>query len=188
MGATKALRGRNQISLRLCRRSVNYLLFQIGWFACVLGGDHVALIAAVIILFIHLLWVGSWHKEKQVLAITFLLGCAIDSFLGNLEILKFHSQLDDGGRILPLWLACLWLIFGTTLRHSLDWSRTHKLYGAILGFFGGPISYLAGSKMSDVTLAQPLWQTLLVLAIIWAFVIPMLQSFSQAWLNKAKSL
>ncbi|WP_083232373.1 DUF2878 domain-containing protein [Endozoicomonas atrinae] len=166
----------------------NYLLFQMGWFACVLGGDHVALIATVIILFIHLFWVGSWHKEKQVLAITFLLGCAIDSFLGNLEILKFHSQLEDGGRILPLWLACLWLIFGTTLRHSLDWSRTHKLYGAILGFFGGPLSYLAGSKMSDVTLAQPLWQTLLVLAIIWALVIPMLQSFSQAWLNKAKSL
>ncbi|MGO0305825.1 DUF2878 domain-containing protein [Endozoicomonas acroporae] len=165
----------------------NYLLFQLGWFACVLGGDQIALAAAVIVLFIHLLWIGNWHKEKQILALTLLLGCAIDSFLGNLEILKFNSQLDDAGRILPLWLACLWLIFATTLRHSLDWSRTNKLYGAILGFFGGPLSYLAGSKISDVTLAQPLWQTLLILAIIWAVVIPMLQSFSQAWLNKAKS-
>lgn len=158
----------------------NYLLFQLGWLACVLGGDQIALAAAVIVLFIHLLWIGNWHKEKQILALTLLLGCAIDSFLGNLEILKFNSQLDDAGRILPLWLACLWLIFATTLRHSLDWSRTHKLYGAILGFFGGPLSYLAGSKISDVTLAQPLWQTLLTLAIIWAVVIPMLQSFSQA--------
>lgn len=165
----------------------NYLLFQLGWLACVLGGDQIALAAAVIVLFIHLLWIGNWHKEKQILALTFLLGCAIDSFLRNLEILQFSSQLDDAGRILPLWLACLWLIFATTLRHSLDWSRTHKLYGAILGFLGGPLSYLAGSKISDVTLAQPLWQTLLILAIIWAVVIPMLQSFSQAWLDKAKS-
>ncbi|USE38293.1 DUF2878 domain-containing protein [Endozoicomonas sp. SCSIO W0465] len=164
---------------------INYLLFQAGWFACVLGGNQIAMATAVIILFIHLLWIGSWHQEKQILALTFLLGCAIDSFLGNMEILQFHT--DDGGRILPLWLACLWLIFATTLRHSLDWSRTHKLYGAILGFFGGPLSYLAGSKMSDVTLAQPLWQTLMILAIIWALVIPILQLFSQAWLNKAKN-
>ncbi|WP_257266421.1 DUF2878 domain-containing protein [Endozoicomonas sp. ONNA2] len=164
----------------------NYLLFQLGWFACVFGGNQIALAAAVMILLIHLVWIGSWQREKQILALTFLLGCAIDSFLGNLEILKFQSQLDGGSRILPLWLACLWLIFATTLRHSLDWTRTHKLYGAVLGFFGGPSSYLAGSKMSDVTLAQPLWQTLMILAIIWALLLPLLQSFSQAWLNKAK--
>ncbi|MFK0573378.1 DUF2878 domain-containing protein [Endozoicomonas sp.] len=166
---------------------INYLLFQIGWFACVLGGNPIALAATTVVLFIHLTWIGSWKKEKQLLAITFLIGCAVDSFLGNLHILQFGSQLNDYGRMLPLWLACLWLIFGTTLRHSLDWSRNHKLYGSLLGLFGGPLSYLAGAKLTDITLAQPLWQTLLTLAIIWAMIIPLLQSFSQAWLNKAKS-
>lgn len=166
---------------------INYLLFQAGWFACVFGGNTIALAATAIILFIHLIWIGNWQKEKQLLAITFLLGCAVDSFLGNLKILQFSPQLNDDGRILPLWLACLWLIFGTTLRHSLDWSRSHKLYGSLLGLFGGPLSYLAGAKLTDVTLAQPLWQTLLILAVIWAIIIPLLQSFSQVWLNKAKS-
>ncbi|MBO9492705.1 DUF2878 family protein [Thalassotalea sp. G20_0] len=44
----------------------NYLLFQLGWLACVLWGDQIALAAAVIVLFIHLLWIGNWHKEKQI--------------------------------------------------------------------------------------------------------------------------
>lgn len=165
----------------------NYLLFQLGWFACVLGGNTIALITAVLVLIIHLLWVGNWQQEKQLLAITLLLGCAIDSFLGNLDILQFNSSTTGNGRLLPLWLACLWLLFATTLRHSLDWTRSHKLAGAILGFFGGPLSYLAGAKLSDVSLAQPIWQTLLILAVIWSLTIPLLQSFSDAWLEKQRN-
>ncbi len=163
---------------------INAVLFQIGWLACVLGGNYIALAVTALILFVHLTWIGSWHKEKQLLAITFLLGCAIDSFLGNLNILQFSSQPNDTGRLLPIWLACLWLVFATTLRHSLDWSRTHRLLGALLGFFGGPLSYLAGSNLAGVSLAQPTWQTLSILAVIWAVNVPLLQAFSQAWLNK----
>ena len=164
---------------------INAVLFQAGWFACVLGGNNVAMIATALILFVHLTWIGSWNKEKQLLAITFLLGCTIDSFLGNLNILQFSTHPDDTGRLLPIWLACLWLLFATTLRHSLDWFRNHRLLGALFGFFGGPLSYFAGSKLANVTLAQPTWQTLGILAIIWSINIPLLQSFSQAWLKIA---
>ena len=164
---------------------INAVLFQAGWFACVFGGNNVAMVATALILFVHLTWIGSWNKEKQLLAITFLLGCTIDSFLGNLNILQFSTHPDDTGRLLPIWLACLWLLFATTLRHSLDWSRNYRLLGALLGFFGGPLSYFAGSELANVTLAQPTWQTLGILAIIWSINIPLLQSFSQAWLKKA---
>ena len=54
----------------------------------------------------------------------------------------------------------------------------------VLGFIGGPASYYAGSTLTDVSLAAPLWQTLLILAVIWAIVVPLLQSFSEAWLKK----
>ncbi|WP_067517142.1 DUF2878 domain-containing protein [Endozoicomonas ascidiicola] len=165
---------------------INFLLFQFGWFSCVLGGNQIAWIATIIILIIHFRWVGNWQNEKQLLAVTFLLGCAVDSFLGNLNILQFQNPSNDTSRILPLWLACLWLLFSTTLRHSLDWSRTHRWIGALLGFVGGPLSYLAGSKLTDVSLAQPAWQTLLVLAVIWAIVLPVLQTFSQVLLEKQK--
>ena len=161
---------------------INYLIFQIGWFVCVLGGNQPALIFTIAALGVHLIWIGSWQKEKQLLVICLLLGSAIDSFLGNLQILQFSGE----SRLLPGWLACLWVLFGTTLRHSLDWSRTHKRLGALLGLFGGPASYYAGSKLTDITLAEPIWQTLLVLAIIWTIVLPLLQSFSEAWLKKTR--
>ena len=161
---------------------INYLIFQIGWFVCVIGGNQSALLFTLFALSIHLLWIGSWRQEKQLLVICLLLGSAIDSFLGNLQILQFSGD----SRLLPGWLACLWVLFGTTLRHSLDWSRQHKSLGAILGLIGGPASYYAGSKLTDVSLAEPLWQTLLILAVIWALVLPLLQSFSEAWLKKTR--
>ena len=165
------------------KRLANYLLFQGGWFACVLGGNQVALAATLTILLVHFIWISPWRKEREIIVICLLLGSAIDSFLGNLNILQFNSD----SRLLPLWLACLWVLFGTTLRHSLDWTRTHKLAGSALGLLGGPASYYAGSKLTEVSLAAPQWQTLGVLAIIWALFIPLLQSFSEAWIKKARN-
>ncbi|MGI9277032.1 MAG: DUF2878 domain-containing protein [Endozoicomonas sp.] len=162
------------------KQIVNYLLFQAGWFACVLGGDQIALITTLVILFIHLRWIGQWRMERELLAISLILGSAIDSFLGNLEILIFPGD----GRLLPVWLACLWLLFGTTLRHSFDWAREHRLASALLGMIGGPASYYAGTKLTNVSLMEPTWLTLLILAVIWAAVIPVLQAFSAAWLKR----
>ncbi|CAM3716401.1 DUF2878 domain-containing protein [Parendozoicomonas haliclonae] len=159
---------------------INFILFQVGWFACVLGGNTIALATTIAILAVHLTVVTSWKKERELLVVTLLVGSAIDSFLGNLNILQFPGD----SRVLPLWLACLWVLFGTTLRHSMDWTGTHKLLGSLGGMIAGPLSYLAGSKLSDISLAQPQWQTLLILAVIWALVIPMLQTFSAIWLEK----
>lgn len=161
---------------------INYLIFQIGWFVCVLGGNQPAIVFTIFALCVHLFWIGNWKMEKQLLVICLLLGSTIDSFLGNLQILQFSGD----GRLLPGWLACLWVLFGTTLRHSLDWSRKRKSLGALLGLIGGPASYYAGSKLTSVSLGDPLWQTLLILAVIWALVLPLLQSFSEVWLKKAR--
>ena len=162
------------------RQLANILLFQFGWFACVLGGNETALITTIVILTIHVRWIGEWKKEREVLVISLLLGSAIDSFLGNLNILVFSGEC----RLLPVWLACLWLLFATTLRHSLDWTRQHRFAGALIGMTGGPVSYFAGSKLTDVELMQPPWLTLLILSAIWAAVIPVLQTFSAVWLER----
>ena len=162
------------------KQIINFLLFQAGWFACVLGGDQTALITTLVILIIHLRWIGQWRLEREILAVSLLLGSAIDSCLGNFDILIFSGE----GRLLPIWLACLWLLFGTTLRHSFDWTREHRLLGAMLGMIGGPASYYAGTKLTDVSLMEPAWLTLLILSAIWAVVIPVLQTFSAVWLKR----
>ena len=162
---------------------INYLLFQIGWLGCVLGTGHIALYITSTILFIHFLAIGSWYKEKEVIAVCLLLGCTMDSFLGNLNILQFGGA-EGESRILPLYQACIWVLLGTTLRHSLAWIGHHKALGALLGFVLGPTYYFAETHLTDLSLAAPLWQTLLILAVLWAVVLPTLQAFSQVWLKR----
>ncbi len=162
---------------------VNYILFQAGWFACVLGGNTMAIYSTMVILTVHLIWIGNWKKEKEILAVTLLLGSTIDSFLGNLQILQF----SEDSRLLPAWMACLWCLFGTTLRHSFLWAINNKRSGALIGMLFGPLSYLAASKLTDISLAHPLWQSVAILSILWALIIPVLQAFSGAWIERTKN-
>ncbi|MDD7804858.1 MAG: DUF2878 domain-containing protein [Endozoicomonas sp. (ex Botrylloides leachii)] len=162
------------------KRIINALLFQAGWFICVLGGNTLALISTVLIVTIHVIFITEWKKERELLFVTLVLGSAVDSFLGNIGVLSFyHDSL-----LLPLWLACLWLLFATTLRHCLAWTGRHKLAGALVGAIAGPMSYYAGSQLSNVELSLPLWKSMLILSVIWAMMIPLLQSFSAMWLDR----
>ena len=161
----------------------NFLLFLIGWFLCVLGTGSIALYVTCTILFIHFITIGNWKKEKEVLAVSVLLGSTIDSFLGNMNILQFSGE----GRILPMWLACIWVLLGTTIRHSLAWTGKHWALAAGTGLICGPVGYYTVSQLTDMNLNEPLWQTLLILAIIWALTIPLLQAFSRVWQKRLDS-
>ena len=47
----------------------------------------------------------------------------------------------------------------------------------LFGLMGGPLVYLAGEKLMAVTIASP--NTLIVLAIGWALITPLLISFGE---------
>ena len=163
--------------------TANFLLFLTGWFICALGTDSIALYITCTILFIHFITMGNWRKEKEVLAVCLLLGSTVDSFLGNLNILHFSGE----GRVLPLWLACIWVLLGITIRHSLAWTGKHWSIGVGAGLIGGPAGYYALSLLTNMSLNAPLWQTLLVLAVLWAIIIPLLQAFSQVWRKRLQA-
>ncbi len=155
---------------------INGLLFMVGWFACVLGGNKVALVATLIIVIIHITCITSWKKEGQLLVLTLLLGSVIDSLLGYTGLLQFGSDSP----LLPVWLACLWLLFSTTLRHSLAWMHSYKRSASLAVAVIAPFNYYTGAKLAGIGLAQPVWQPLLIIGIIWAILIPALLTFSSA--------
>ena len=80
---------------------VNTLLFQLGWFACVFGGDSLWLLSVAAMLAVHLLWTSSWAAEGKLLITVFLAGSALDSFLLNLGVFDFGEPRT----LIPLWLA-----------------------------------------------------------------------------------
>jgi hypothetical protein len=159
----------------MARLLVNAGLFQLGWFACVLGAQRPwLLLVAVACLLVHLLWLAT-RDELRLVLLTALLGWLLDSTLLNLGLFDFGG----GASVAPLWLALLWALFATTLRHCLAWTARPWWRASLLGAIGGPLSYLAGAELAGVGLAWGLLPSLLVLAGVWAVVMPWLHGLAR---------
>lgn len=148
----------------------NAVLFQCGWFACVLGGNSRWLLVAVAAIAVHLLWLSSWSREGQVILAVTLLGTVIDTALRTFGV--FHFSMP--GPLIPLWLIVLWALLATTLRHCLAWSARPWWRASLLGAVGGPLSYYAGSQLAGVSFGYGTAPTVIGLGLLWALLFPAL--------------
>lgn len=147
----------------------NALWLQAGWWCCVLGAQHPWLLLPVPIgLSVHLYLCPDLTAEVKVLWWAALAGCALDSVLAALGVFDFATWP------LPLWLALLWLVLASSLRHSLAWASRPVWRGALLGAAGGPLAYLSGASLADVALPHGPLATALLLAPVWALTLPLL--------------
>ncbi|MDR5903218.1 DUF2878 domain-containing protein [Halomonas icarae] len=145
------------------RLLANLLAFEAGWLACVLGGSLSGGTMAIVILIAHLRW-QAWPGEWRWLLGFILLGLAVDGGLtraGGFDFSDAPLILD----LLPAWLWLLWPLFATLLHHSLAWLWTRPWLATLCGAVGGPLSYYAGAKLANVSLAPWLLPTQ---ALIWA--------------------
>lgn len=153
------------------KRLANAGLFQLGWFACVMGGDGPWLLLGLGVLMVHLLWINQWAEEGRLIFSVMLFGISIDSFLHWLGVFQFKEVT----LLIPLWLMLLWALLGTTLRHCLAWCARPWWLASLLGAFSGPLSYYAGGRLAGVQFPYGLWPTLIGLGLLWAVVFPLLQ-------------
>ncbi|MGE7990106.1 DUF2878 domain-containing protein [Pseudomonas sp. NPDC089554] len=146
----------------------NALWLQAGWWACVLGPHHPWLLLAVLAgLALHLGLVSGRREELGVLLRVGVAGSLLDASLGALGVFDFDQQP------LPMWLALLWLVLASGMRHSLVWARQPAWRGVLLGLFGGPAAYLAGAPLAGVGLPLGNLATALLLAPLWALWLPL---------------
>lgn len=154
----------------------NYVLFQLGWFACVLGAAHgmplagPAVVAAVVA--IHLSLARRPGVEAALLA-----ACAIIGGLFDTLLLATGWVAYDNGQWIPgaapYWIFAMWVLFAATLNLSLGWLKGRPLLAGALGAAGAPLSYVAGAELGAITLVQPLG-ALAMLAGGWAVLMPLL--------------
>lgn len=154
----------------------NLALFQLGWFAAVLGGAHqlpwlgVAVIFGVII--IHFQSARRPVNELKLLGIAALIGFIWDSLLVALGWLAYPSGVLLAGTA-PYWIVAMWMNFATTLNVSLRWLRRRWLTPVLIGGIGGPLAYYTASKIGGVLFADPL-PALGALTVGWALLTPLL--------------
>jgi hypothetical protein len=160
------------------KRLSNFVAFQLGWFACVLGRAHDAswmgALAVAILLGIHLWWMPAGRARESL----FIL-CAAGIGLGADALAKQAGAITGAGPacapwLAPAWLLPLWMLFASTLNAALDWMADRYIVGALFGAVGGPLSYWAGRRMHALDVPDPLVRSLSWIAAEWAIAMPLL--------------
>ncbi|WP_222834308.1 DUF2878 domain-containing protein [Pseudomonas sp. SC3(2021)] len=159
----------------MLERLANALLFQIGWLACVLGGNSLWLLLALAVLVIHLRWISSWVEEGRLILSVVIVGTAVDSVLRGLNVFEFQ----DLSPLIPLWLMLLWALLATTLRHCLAWSARPWWLASMLGAVGGGLSYYAGGRLAGVQFPYGEIPTLIGIGLLWALLFPLLHAIAR---------
>jgi len=156
---------------------INFLTFQLCWFAAVLGAAAgIPLLGpafAAVWLPLHIRAAkASAGIELKLILTAGALGYAFDSLLVLTGFLSFPPQAELG---MPstVWMVTLWLGFAATLRHSLGWLRGRYLLAAVLGLVVGPIAYWGGSKLGAIVLTDSI-MSLLSISAAWLIAMPML--------------
>ncbi len=155
---------------------VNFALFQLAWFACVLGGANGMPIAGtatvVIALAVHLRFAPRPGNELRLVALVALIGAVWDSIIVSTGLMSYPSGMLLPG-VAPHWIIAMWVNFAITLNVSMNWLKGRPLLAAFFGGLGGPLAYLTGFKLGGV-LIPDFWLGLAVQGLGWAIIMPLL--------------
>jgi hypothetical protein len=164
---------------------INFILFQLGWFAGVVGAawqlEWLAVASIALIIFIHVAFLVKDRKtELQLVLTTGAVGMLLDSVLISAGVFTPVSSLVSDN-IAPLWLIGLWMLFAITLNHSLRWMQQRYLIAGAMGFVFAPLAYWAGQRLGALTFPpdQSIIFSLLIIGTCWLLVTPLLLLCSQ---------
>lgn len=155
---------------------VNFLAFQAGWFASVLGAAQnmpwVGPMVVLAVVVLHLRAATRPDLEAGLLVASGIIGLYFDSLLVALGWVTYPSGLFSNS-FAPYWIVTMWVLFATTLNSSMGWLRGRLSLAAVLGAFAGPMSYIAGAKLGGIEFVDR-GGALLFLALGWAAAMPLL--------------
>lgn len=165
----------------LTRKAVNVVLFQMAWFAAVLGAAKGMLwlgpLAMIPTLAIHLALQENRCGEVKLLLAAGLLGFFFDTAFVAGGVFTPLQHLFPRP-LSPPWMICLWLNFAATLNVSMTWLRGRYLLAAAFGAVGGPLAYYSGARLG-ATEALPTMSGMLLLAIGWGAMTPLLVKLAE---------
>ena len=160
---------------------INFLLFQLGWFACVLGGAYdqviIGCLVAMSIIAFHLYQAASPMREFSLLATALIIGFIYESLMVSLALAQYeHGQAFTS--IAPLWIILMWPLFATTFNLSMRWLKNlAPLLIALIGAIFAPFAYFAGERLGAVVYNDIL-VSMTVISIAWALLLPLMVAIS----------
>jgi hypothetical protein len=158
------------------RKLLNAALFQIAWFAGILGAAKgmpwLGPLILVPVLGVHLTLAENRSGELKLLVAAGIIGFLFDTILVSTEVFLPVAYLLPRP-FSPPWMVALWLNFAATLNISLAWLRGRYLLAVLFGAIGGPLAYYSGATMGATETLPSSWG-MLALALGWGIVTPVL--------------
>jgi hypothetical protein len=155
----------------------NFVFFQLGWFACVLGAANHQVLWAVLASWAYIafhVWCSPTPKiEISLLIKALVFGVAADALIMHLGYIDFGTAWPSP-YLPPLWMGTLWVLVATTINGSLSWLHGRPILAAVLGGICGPLSYEAGIRLGAGEWG-PGGQLagFILLGVIWAIAMPL---------------
>ena len=160
---------------------INFIAFQFGWFACVLGAANglplLGPVVAVLVVILHLKLARQPRRELSLVMVAGVIGAVFDSALVASGWLIYPNGILLAGTA-PYWIIAMWLLFATTLNVAMRWLRGNALLAFVLGAIAGPMSYWGGARLGALEFASPA-QGMIALSIGWALMMPLLMHLSK---------
>ena len=153
------------------RNIINFVLFQAGWFACVLYPGVAATGLVALIVAFHIAFISRKRlSELQFIGAGVVIGGLLDGLWFNIGVM---DNGVTGFQLTPIWILGLWAAFSTTLSHSLSWIGAKPWLPYVCAPVAGPFAYWSASKMGAVQLPD-LTFSMVALALGWLVVFPLL--------------
>ena len=154
---------------------INFILFQLVWFVCILGAaineTYTAVAFSLLLILFHFYLAKDKKNELKILLVASIIGFLFDGFLLKSELVLYTNH-GWSYSVTPLWIIVLWMGFAITLNSSLSWLKKKIKLSIVFGAIGGPLAYLAGEKLGAVSILCP--DAITVIAIGWAIITPLL--------------
>ena len=152
------------------------VIFQLGWFACVVSGARdrplAALSAATGVVACNI-WLqrGRLAAEARLIAWVTLAGFGIETIHLWAGVFALVDQ-PKYPLLCPVWLVVLWTMFATLLRGPLAWLAGRYALSALLGAAFAVPNYIAGARLGAVVLSSNMLFSVTVLMASWALAMP----------------
>ena len=154
---------------------VNVTLYQLGWFALVLGAARgwpwAGAGVGLVLLAIHLVLARERRPELLLVVAVGFLGTVVDSAQAFAGTFVFESGYWSYW-VVPFWLTVMWMQFATLFHFILAWLSGRYILSALLGAVGGPMAFLTGEKLGGVMFPMGTIYSLKILGAVWFFVTP----------------
>jgi hypothetical protein len=159
---------------------LNFIVFQVAWFACVLGGATDRALAGTLVvgavIGLHLALAQRPLPEALLIAVAAVIGLVWDSWLVGLGLMSYPAGNFAPG-LAPHWIVAMWALFATSLNLSMAWLKGRPWLAALSGAVGGPLAYLAGERLGGMQMPDPVL-ALGAQALGWAVLLPVLTSLA----------